>query len=94
MKFNLNSISSIMYKVTSIEFKEYYSASIPRELLENFIVGSTCDSPGKLELILKPGYNLIQKGPYLLPPIRWLESFEYNAEFVIICDVVEVPNAE
>nr|CAC08228.1 hypothetical protein [Schwanniomyces etchellsii] len=77
-----------MPKVVSVRFNEYYSNFISKELLESFLLDSTCDSPGILKLKLKPGYNLEQEGPYLLPPIRWLDSFEYNAEFDITCDVL------
>lgn len=76
-----------MHKIISVDFLEYYSDSISEELLESYLVGSTCNCTGTLKLKLGPGRNLVQEGPYLLPPIRWLESFEYYAEFYIICEV-------
>lgn len=78
-----------MYKIDNVSIIEYYSQDISPDILENFLIGSTCNYKGKLELILKPGRELIQRGPYILPPIRWLEGFEYNAEFHIVCDVNE-----
>ncbi|WP_375667033.1 hypothetical protein [Bartonella sp. CL26QHWL] len=58
-----------------------------KDLLEQFLLGSTCDSKGELKLTLKAGKQLIQEGPFILPPIRWLDSFEQFAEFKIVCDV-------
>lgn len=48
-------------------------------------MGAKCNAPGLLTLELKPGHKLIQTGPYILPSIRWIESFEKNAEFTIKC---------
>nr|WOL75529.1 putative maintenance function [Saccharomycopsis selenospora] len=75
--------------ITSVDIKEYCS-HIPEHLIVDILKQSKCDNSGVLELILKPGKKLTQKGPYLLPPIRWLGSFEYNAEFYIVCKVEKV----
>lgn len=76
-----------MYAITNVDFLEYYSNDIPKEILSSYLIGSKCNSKGKIKLTLKPGKEFIQEGPYILPPIRWLDSFEYYAEFVIVCDV-------
>lgn len=76
-----------MYRIISVNFVEFYSEIVSQEDLNKYLINSNCNSPGQLVLTLEPGRNLIQKGPYILPPIRWLNSFEYNAEFKIICDV-------
>lgn len=87
VKINSYSIYSIMYKIINVEFIEYYSNKIKPEILKKYLLNSECDYKGSIELILKPGKNLTQKGPYILPPIRWLDGFEPNAEFYIKCEV-------
>ena len=74
-----------MTKITEVVFIEYYSYDIPKELVKSLLMGAKCNTPGLLTLELKPGHKLIQTGPYILPPIRWIESFEKNAEFIIKC---------
>lgn len=81
-----------MYVITDVDFLEYYSNNIPKDILSSYLIGSKCNSGGKIRLTLKPGKEFTQEGPYILPPIRWLDSFEYYAEFVISCDVKEVYN--
>lgn len=87
MKTNLYSTTSIMCSITNVNFVEYYSNDVPKDILLSFLLGSKCNAKGKLKLTLKPGKHLEQEGPYIIPPIRWLESFEYYAEFVIVCDI-------
>nr|WOF72288.1 putative maintenance protein [Saccharomycopsis crataegensis] len=74
------------FSIVNVTFNEYYS-DVPQELIENMLKNAECNLPGKLKLILEPNRKLIQKGPYILPPIRWVDSFEKNAEFDITCDV-------
>lgn len=69
-------------------FVQYFSDTVTKDLIEELLVGSECDSEGTLYLILQPNRELIQKGPYILPPIRWLESMDKSDEFIIICKVV------
>lgn len=76
-----------MYTITSVNFLEYYSDNIPKNILNSFLLGSQCDTAGILKLILKPGKDFKQEGPHIIPPVRWLDSFEPSAEFVIECDV-------
>lgn len=74
-----------MYKVTDVEFIEYYSDTVPKSLIKNILIGSNCSDKGIITLTLSSGLNLKQDGPYLIPPIRWLESFNDSDEFIIKC---------
>jgi hypothetical protein len=90
VKFVINSIfSKDMFLISNVTVVEYYSNTIPKDLIVDLLYGAKCDSAGSLELTLKPNLELIQEGPYLLPPIRWLESFEPCDEFTLICTVSE-----
>lgn len=84
----------MVYKIVKIDFVEYYSELVPKEILHKYLIGSTCNYFGELKLVLKPGRELIVTGPYILPPVRWLTSFEYCAEFIIVCVVKEVDENE
>lgn len=53
-------------------------------------MNSTCSNKGTIKLNLESGKRLKQEGPYILPPIRWLDSFEKNAEFTILCEVDDI----
>lgn len=52
---------------------------------------SKCNSSGNLNLVLKPKHKCILTGIFILPPICWLESFDYYAEFEILfkCEMVK-----
>nr|WOF72310.1 putative maintenance protein [Saccharomycopsis fibuligera]WOF72336.1 putative maintenance protein [Saccharomycopsis fibuligera]WOF72350.1 putative maintenance protein [Saccharomycopsis fibuligera] len=71
--------------IKSVSIEEYYS-DIPQEIIVKALKNKRCNEPGLIELILKPQKQFTQKGPYILPPIRWLDSFEENAEFHIKCE--------
>lgn len=68
-----------------MKFQKKYLNIILWGLLVIFQV--PCNFPGTLRLVLKPGRELKQTGPYMIPPIRWLDSFEYYAEFDITCKI-------
>lgn len=54
-------------------------------MIEEQLIGTECNGVGKLSIDLREGRELIQNGPHLIPPIRWINSFELTAEFKIIC---------
>ena len=74
----------MVVNIKSVEIKDYCS-HVPKDIISKLLIKSKCDRPGKLELTLKPGKEFIQKGPYIIPPIRWLDTLEKNAEFYIVC---------
>lgn len=79
-----------MYQVERVNYNYYYSNKIPKSLFEEFLVGSECTYEGELKLQLKPGNKFLHYGPYIIPAIRWIDSFENNAEFEVLCDVKQV----
>lgn len=81
-----------MFIITNVNFVEYYSNNVPEDILLNYLLGSQCNYKGRLILTLNAFRELHQEGPFIIPPIRWLNSFEEFAEFKIICDVDEVKN--
>jgi hypothetical protein len=76
-----------MFVITEVKFVEYYSNTIPIQIIEDCLIGAECNSAGLLTLKLEPFLKLTQQGPYLIPPIRWLSSFEECDEFTIVCSV-------
>jgi hypothetical protein len=80
-----------MFAITNVEFIEYYSNIVPQDLLKTLLIGSRCSYQGKLILSLGAGKELKQEGPFLIPPIRWLESFSDSDEFIIECESSQLP---
>jgi hypothetical protein len=79
-----------MYKITNVSFVEYYSNNVSKDVIYSYLMNSTCSNKGTIKLNLESGKRLKQEGPYILPPIRWLDSFEKNAEFTILCEVDDI----
>lgn len=69
---------------------EYYSDEVPKAILAKEILNKTCNYAGKLTLILKQNRKLSQEGPFIIPPIRWVDSFGISDEFIIECQVVDI----
>jgi hypothetical protein len=74
--------------IKSVEVVYFYSSSMTKEVLIKELVGSKCTWAGELRIRLKVNRELVQEGPFIVPPIRWLNSFSKVDEFYIICDVV------
>lgn len=64
---------------------------MPPTKLVSYLLGLECDQAGRLHLRLEPNWHLIQKGPAIKPPIRWIKSLERNATFDIDCTVTDDP---
>lgn len=79
-----------MYKIDNIKYNYYYSNKIPKQLFEHLLKNSECNTEGQLELMLKSGHQFTHFGPYIIPSVRWIDSFENDAEFNVLCDVVKI----
>ena len=73
--------------ITSVRIVSYCSREISPELLASYLIGLSCTRSGTLTLSLIPGRRIKQKGSIIKPPIRWITSFEENAEFEVVCTV-------
>ena len=83
-----------MIAIKEVNIIEFYSGWVEENLLKDMLLGSECSSIGKICLILEAGKKFMQEGPFIIPPVRWLDSFEYNAEFVITCEADEIGEDE
>jgi hypothetical protein len=53
----------------------------------SYLLGLECDRAGILRLKLQKNKSMVQVGPIIHPPIRWIDSFERNASFDLMCTV-------
>lgn len=74
-------------KIVEVKIIWYESCIIPYTLLLEQLMYKDCDTRGELVLELREGLKLSQKGPYLIPPINWLFSFDKRDTFKLICEV-------
>lgn len=79
--------SSRKWHITKVNFEYMNSSFIEENDLLAYLVGAECSWPGILKLELKQNKILKQEGPYICPPIRWLDSFGSADEFRIVCHV-------
>jgi hypothetical protein len=83
-----------MFVITKVDIASYGSRIVPESLLVDHLLGTECSGKGVLKIVLKPGWNLVQHGPMMHPPIRWVRSFERDAVFEAVCTVEQISQDE
>jgi hypothetical protein len=79
----------VEYFITQVRIISYNSNTISINYIASYLLGLKCLSKGTLKLTLHPYNKLVQEGPIVKPPIRWISSFARNETFRIECTVTD-----